>query len=80
MNEATILDMIAKTACMPKSVGVGPGDDLAVLEIGGATVMVGVDQVIVGRHVTPGTSWEAIGRKAAKKEPMAIIHRFAQWS
>jgi thiamine-monophosphate kinase len=67
MNEATILDMIAKTACMPKSVGVGPGDDLAVLEIGGATVMVGVDQVIVGRHVTPGTSWETIGRKAANR-------------
>jgi len=43
---------------------VGPGDDCAVLRMGAETVVIGVDQVVEGRHFEPGTPLELIARKA----------------
>ncbi len=45
----------------------GPGDDLAVLDFHGHGLLVGVDQVVEGVHFTPGTSPEAIARKAVMR-------------
>lgn len=44
---------------------VGPGDDSAVLRSGsGELTLVGVDQLVVGRHCTPDTPVDLIARKA----------------
>lgn len=45
-------------------VRVGPGDDCAVIRLGDETVVIGVDQVVEGRHFEPGTPLELIARKA----------------
>ncbi|MEO0587974.1 MAG: AIR synthase related protein [Planctomycetota bacterium] len=37
---------------LPAEVVVGPGDDLAVVRVGGREVLIGVDQVIEGVHFT----------------------------
>jgi thiamine-monophosphate kinase len=42
---------------------VGPGDDCAVVATG-ATTLLKVDQVVEGRHFTPGTAVDLIARKA----------------
>ncbi len=45
----------------------GPGDDLAVLDVGGG-LLVGVDQVIDGVHVLADRiAWDRIGRKAVAR-------------
>jgi thiamine-monophosphate kinase len=45
----------------------GPGDDLAVMDFHGHSLLMGVDQVIEGVHFVPGTAPEAIGRKAVTR-------------
>lgn len=45
------------------AVELGPGDDCAIVRTAGA-LLVTVDQLVVGRHVEPGTPIERIGRKA----------------
>jgi thiamine-monophosphate kinase len=42
----------------------GPGDDLAVLDLHGRSLLAGVDQVVEGIHFAAGTDPERIGRKA----------------
>ena len=42
---------------------VGPGDDCAVIDAGDKCLVIGVDQVIEGRHYLPETPAELIGRK-----------------
>lgn len=41
-----------------------PGDDMAMVSIGGARVLVAADQVIAGRHFADGTPMALVGRKA----------------
>ncbi len=43
---------------------VGPGDDCAVLAASDRTLVVGVDQLVLGRHATPETAPDLLARKA----------------
>jgi thiamine-monophosphate kinase len=51
-------------------VSIPPGDDMAGVRLAAAArartgeLLAAVDQVIVGRHVLPGTPWSLVGRKA----------------
>ncbi|MEL7472661.1 MAG: thiamine-phosphate kinase [Planctomycetota bacterium] len=69
MRESQLLARIydrsaAINAGAVEGVRVGPGDDCAVIEIGGETIVMGVDQVVEGRHFEPGTPVDLIARKA----------------
>jgi len=47
---------------------VGPGDDCAVIrEPGGGLLLIGVDQLVEGRHYEPGTEIDLIARKAVAR-------------
>ncbi|MEM9416266.1 MAG: thiamine-phosphate kinase [Planctomycetota bacterium] len=60
-----IQQIVASNAKLPGHVVVPPGDDMAVLRIGGAEVLAAVDQVIAGVHYDPAiTPMEKVGRKA----------------
>ncbi|MEO0966260.1 MAG: thiamine-phosphate kinase [Planctomycetota bacterium] len=64
-------------AALPSNVVVGPGDDLAVVEIEGRRVMVGVDQVIEGVHfrlnelAIDRVAYKAIARSVSDVAAMA---------
>ena len=64
MNERELLQSIYKNASQSSAVRLGPGDDMGELMIGNQRILCAVDQLIVGRHVTPETPPRAIGRKA----------------
>jgi len=65
MREFSLLNRIFKdNAGLPESVLVPPGDDMAMLALGGARrLLVASDSVIEGRHVPMGIDPFAIGRK-----------------
>ena len=73
MDEAELLEHIRRRssglAAGPGwAVDVGPGDDCAVLRGVGGTLLVGVDQLIAGRHFEPAsTPIELIARKAVAR-------------
>ena len=64
MHEFELLQSIYKKASQSSAIQIGPGDDMGELQIGNERVLCAVDQLIVGRHVTPETPPELIGRKA----------------
>ena len=66
MREFELLDHIHRqNAMLPHHVTIPPGDDLGALELGATELLVGVDQVIDGRHVNRRTATMAeIGAKA----------------
>ncbi len=70
MNERSLLEQIQSRSAslesrFPDALVVGPGDDCAVLRSpSGDLSLVGVDQLIVGRHCTPDTPVDLIARKA----------------
>lgn len=72
MDERALLEhIIESTAAMP-GVAIGPGDDMALLEVPGgnacAELLVSVDQVVDGVHVRADTTpWSSIGRKAVAR-------------
>lgn len=49
------------------AVAVGPGDDCAVLHTGSVMLIIGVDQLVEGRHFEPGTPVDQIARKAVAR-------------
>jgi thiamine-monophosphate kinase len=57
----------ASNAALGPRVQIGPGDDLAMIDFHGRSLLAGADQVIEGVHFTPGTPPEAIGRKAVMR-------------
>ncbi|MFI4861499.1 MAG: thiamine-phosphate kinase [Phycisphaerales bacterium JB063] len=60
-----IAGVVACNANLPGHVLVPPGDDMAVVRIGGADVLVAVDQVIAGVHYDPATTpMTQVARKA----------------
>ncbi|QDU70961.1 Thiamine-monophosphate kinase [Mucisphaera calidilacus] len=48
-------------------VPVGPGDDMAVIEVGGARLLVAADPVIEGVHFEPGTHERRVAAKAVHR-------------
>lgn len=69
MNESTLLTLIESRSRGLSLSGatllVGPGDDAAILRTpGGDVLALTVDQLIEGRHYTPGTPLDLIARKA----------------
>jgi thiamine-monophosphate kinase len=67
MNESSLLEQIYKISKSNDSILIGPGDDMALLQFEPNTLLCGVDQLIVGRHVTIDTPPELIGRKAVAR-------------
>ncbi|GAB4553924.1 MAG: thiamine-phosphate kinase [Phycisphaerales bacterium] len=65
MREGELLAHIyRRSRDMPADVLVGPGDDCALVDIGGTPVLVATDQLIAGRHFDPeATPLERIARK-----------------
>ncbi len=68
MNESELLKSIASRAVslsarFPRVIE-GPGDDCAVLAIGGSRCLLTVDQLVEGRHFRSGTSLDLVARKA----------------
>jgi thiamine-monophosphate kinase len=70
-SERQLLDLIAQRSAWLRLSGadllVGPGDDCAVVSLGGMTLLVTVDQLIVGRHCTAETPTDLIARKAVAR-------------
>lgn len=54
----------AANDALPSHVVIPPGDDLAMINLGGHNLLAGVDHVIPGRHCRVDASPEVIGRKA----------------
>jgi len=67
-REDDLLAYIRDTArALGPHVKTGPGDDLAVLDLQGRMMLVGVDQVVEGVHFVKGTDPELVGRKAVTR-------------
>ena len=69
MREFELLQHIYRTAGGPSpQVPIPPGDDMAMVAVGGRHVLAAVDQVVAGRHFDPGsTPPELVGRKAVAR-------------
>ena len=69
MNEKKILDVIPTIFSLDKSVVVGPGDDCAVLDLGGNKLfLMAVDQLVADIHYLPQTTSPAnIAKKLLKR-------------
>lgn len=68
MRELTLLQHVydASTS-LGDAVVVPPGDDLALLRLSGRELLVGVDQVVAGRHFTQQATMTEVGRKAVNR-------------
>ena len=65
MKEFQLLNEIyARSIELGESITIGPGDDMGEIVIGDHRLLVAVDQLVIGRHVTVDTAPELIGRKA----------------
>ena len=69
MRESELLQHIyAATSGPTPLVPIPPGDDMAMLQIGDQAILVGVDQLVAGRHVDlQATPLESVGRKAVTR-------------
>lgn len=75
MRESELLELIReRSAALTGLAGafgevvVGPGDDCAVIrDPSGGLLVIGVDQVVEGRHFEPGTDLDLIARKAVAR-------------
>ncbi len=72
MDERALLEHIMESTRDTPGVVIGPGDDMALLEVPGdrgtAGLLISVDQVVDGVHVRADTTpWSAIGRKAVAR-------------
>ena len=69
MREFALLQHVFSTAGRPAGrVLIGPGDDMALVELGGRRLLAAVDQVVAGCHFDPDrTPLALIGRKAVTR-------------
>ena len=67
MHEHQLLQSIYDSSTTLQGVSIGPGDDMGEVVIGNEKVLFAVDQLVVGRHVTPNTKPSHIGRKAVAR-------------
>jgi len=84
-KESQLLEQIRVRAATLNAPGlvVGPGDDCAVVQTAaGSTVLLTVDQLTVGRHVTAATSIDLIARKAIARSvsDIAAMAAVPKWS
>ncbi|MBC8309219.1 MAG: thiamine-monophosphate kinase [Phycisphaerales bacterium] len=64
MHELEILKSIYAAKSTHSQVTIAPGDDMGEVRVGNQRVLCSVDQLVIGRHVTPRTNPSLIGRKA----------------
>lgn len=69
MRESQVIaGVVARNPALASAGGatvlIPPGDDMALVELRGRRVLVAADQVIEGRHWTPGTPLSLVARKA----------------
>jgi thiamine-monophosphate kinase len=66
LGEFGLIDQLRKKIKYGRDVGVGIGDDAAVLKVPGRQhiLLFTVDNVLEGIHFKKGTDWELVGRKA----------------
>jgi len=65
LRESELLRRIERSSAgLPAAVLIGPGDDMALIELGGRRLLAAVDQVVEGRHFTSGTDEALVARKA----------------
>ena len=65
MKEFELLaEIYARSNELNDSITIGPGDDMGEIVVGNNRLLVAVDQLVIGRHVTRDTAPELIGRKA----------------
>jgi thiamine-monophosphate kinase len=57
-------EIYARSMELSDSITLGPGDDMGEIVVGEEQLLVAVDQLVIGRHVTPDTAPKLIGRKA----------------
>lgn len=68
MRENDFLDWIrTRGVAQPKRVPVGPGDDCAVVGLGGERLVVTNDQLLAGVHFEPSVEPRLVGRKAMNR-------------
>src|SRR5262245_62034941 len=69
MREFALLDHIYKaTSGAGERVLIGPGDDMALIGLGGARLLAAVDQVVGGVHFdAESTPMHLVGRKAVRR-------------
>lgn len=68
LDEETILSAVARENFrLPPAVLIPPGDDMALVEMPSHRLLVAVDQVVVGVHVTASTPLALIARKAVAR-------------
>jgi len=84
-NESDLLETIRLRSLRPLDPGVvvGPGDDCAVIRTdSGSTLLLTVDQLVVGRHVTGSTPLNLIARKALARSvsDIAAMAGLPKWS
>lgn len=85
MHERALLEHIAHRARALHGAGgviVGPGDDCAVVSVGGRPTLLTTDHLIEGRHYEPGTAveriaWKALARSVSDIAAMGGQPRFA---
>ncbi|MDD3119000.1 MAG: thiamine-phosphate kinase [Victivallales bacterium] len=67
MNELRLLQQVLPLLKQNAATLVGPGDDCAVIQVGGELLLLAVDQVIAGVHYRPDTAPEAVAAKLLKR-------------
>ena len=77
MRESRLLEHVTRPTELPGHVVLPPGDDLAAVEVPSGRVLIGVDQVIDGRHVDiarqplSAVGWKAVARCVSDVAAMA---------
>lgn len=68
LDEETILSAVARDNFrLPSTVLIPPGDDMALVQMPSRQLLVAVDQVVMGVHVTAATPMTLIARKAVAR-------------
>ena len=80
MREFELLEHVyAANAKLARQVRIGPGDDMAMVDLDGGRLLVAVDQLVAGRHVNLDTTpIELVGRKAITRSLSDIAAMAAQ--
>lgn len=68
LRESRLIERVERAAeALPARIRIGPGDDMALLDLEGHALLAAVDQVVEGVHFVRGTDEAAIARKAVAR-------------